>query len=62
MEIDRSLATRRLLLQEIAALESGSEPYAAGHGDIYWVRSASAVLKRDVDFAEGARELLLAGR
>jgi hypothetical protein len=56
------IATRRLLLLEIAALEGGREPYAAGHGDVYWVRSASAVLKRDVDFAEGARELMMAGR
>jgi phenylpropionate dioxygenase-like ring-hydroxylating dioxygenase large terminal subunit len=56
------IATRRLLLQEIADLETGREPYAAGHGDVYWVRSASAVLKRDVDFAEGARELMIAGR
>jgi phenylpropionate dioxygenase-like ring-hydroxylating dioxygenase large terminal subunit len=55
------IATRRLLLQEISALENGQEPYAATHGDIYWVRSASMVLKRDVDLAEGARELLKAG-
>jgi len=56
------IATRRLLLQEIAALQAGQEPYAAAHGDVYWVRSASLVLKRDVELAEGARELMMAGR
>jgi hypothetical protein len=56
------IATRRLLLQEIGALEAGEEPYAACHGDLYWVRSASVVLKRDVDLEQGARELTKAGR
>jgi len=56
------IATRRLLLQEIADLQVGREPFAASHGDVYWVRSASTVLKRDVDFAEVARDLMLAGR
>jgi phenylpropionate dioxygenase-like ring-hydroxylating dioxygenase large terminal subunit len=52
------IAMRRLLLQEIKALEEGQEPFAARHGDIYWVRSASTLLKRDVDFEEGARSLM----
>ena len=54
------IAARRLLLQEIAALKEDAEPYAAQHGDIYWVRSASMVAPRDVPFDEGARELTLA--
>ena len=52
------IAMRRLLLGEIAALEQGLEPPAASHGDVYWVRSASALLKRDVDFEAGARSLM----
>src|SRR5207249_876924 len=40
------IAMRRLLLQEVWALQRGQEPFAARHGDIYWVRSASTVLKR----------------
>ena len=54
------IGMRRLLLQEIGALQQGQEPFAAHHGDIYWVRSASMVLKRDVPFDEGARELMAA--
>ena len=52
------IAMRRLLLQEVRALEQGHEPHAAHHGDAYWVRSASKVLKRDVEFEEGCRDLL----
>jgi phenylpropionate dioxygenase-like ring-hydroxylating dioxygenase large terminal subunit len=52
------IAMRRLLLQEVRALHDGTVPYAAYHGDVYWVRSASAVLKRDVDFEEGAGKLM----
>jgi phthalate 4,5-dioxygenase len=54
------IAARRLLLQEIRALEAGEEPSAPWHGDAYWVRSASMVMNRDVDFADGARELMKA--
>jgi hypothetical protein len=54
------IAARRLLLQEIRALEAGEEPSAPRHGDAYWVRSASVVMNRDVDFADGARELMKA--
>ena len=54
------IAMRRLLLQEIRALLAGQEPFAAHHGDSYWVRSASMLLKRDVAFEEGARELMAA--
>jgi len=51
------IAMRRLLLQEIRALQQQQEPFAAHHGDIYWVRSASMVLNRNVSFDEGARQL-----
>jgi phthalate 4,5-dioxygenase oxygenase subunit len=54
------IAMRRLLLQEIRALQENREPFAAHHGDVYWVRSASTVLKRDVAFDEGAQGLVAA--
>ena len=54
------IGMRRLLLKEIRALQDGQEPFAAHHGDIYWVRSASMVLRRDVPFDEGARNLTVA--
>jgi hypothetical protein len=54
------IGMRRLLLQEIRALQQNQEPFAAHHGDAYWVRSASMVLKRDVPFDEGARNLMSA--
>jgi phthalate 4,5-dioxygenase oxygenase subunit len=54
------IAMRRLLLQEIRALGEGQEPEAAHRGDAYWVRSCSLVLNRDVEFDEGARELMKA--
>ncbi len=54
------IAMRRVLLQEIRELAQSREPFAAQHGDVYWVRSASLLLKRDVEFDEGARDLLKA--
>jgi phthalate 4,5-dioxygenase oxygenase subunit len=54
------IAMRRLLLQEIRELAETHEPFAAHHGDVYWVRSASLLLKRDVEFEEGARDLMKA--
>jgi phthalate 4,5-dioxygenase len=54
------IATRRLLLEEIRGLEEGRQPFAPYHGDLYWVRSASMLLKRDVAFDEGARAYLTA--
>jgi phenylpropionate dioxygenase-like ring-hydroxylating dioxygenase large terminal subunit len=54
------IAMRRLLLQEIRALQRGEEPFAPGHGEVYWVRSASTVLKRDVEFEDGCRNLMKA--
>jgi phenylpropionate dioxygenase-like ring-hydroxylating dioxygenase large terminal subunit len=54
------IAMRRLLLQEIRDLAKACEPFAARHGDVYWVRSASLLLKRNVEFDEGARDLMKA--
>ncbi len=54
------IAARRLLLQEIRALQQGQTPLAALHGDAYWVRSCSLLLNREVAFEEGARELMKA--
>jgi phthalate 4,5-dioxygenase oxygenase subunit len=54
------IAMRRLLLEEIRGLAQTHEPFAAHHGDVYWVRSASLLLKRDVEFEEGARDLMKA--
>ena len=51
------IATRRLLLQEMRALAQGQEPEAAHRGEVYWVRSCSLLLNREVEFDEGAREL-----
>ena len=54
------IGMRRLLLEEIRALQEKREPFAAHHGDVYWVRSASMVLKRDVPFDEGALDVVAA--
>ena len=54
------IAARRLLLQEIKALQQGSEPRAAHLGDAYWIRSCSMVLQREVEFDEGTRESMMA--
>jgi phenylpropionate dioxygenase-like ring-hydroxylating dioxygenase large terminal subunit len=54
------IAMRRLLLEEIRALQQNREPFAAHHGGVYWVRSASMVLKRDVPFDEGAPDVVAA--
>jgi phthalate 4,5-dioxygenase oxygenase subunit len=54
------IGMRKLLLQEVRSLREGREPFAAHHGDVYWVRSASTVLNRDVPFEDGCRSLLAA--
>ena len=54
------IAARRLLLQEIRALQKGREPFGATHGDVYWVRSASMVMPREASFAENAKQLMMA--
>jgi phthalate 4,5-dioxygenase len=51
------IAARRRLLQEIHELSEDSQTFAATHGDIYWVRSASLLLNRKIAFAEGSKEL-----
>ncbi|HEY6346491.1 MAG TPA: Rieske 2Fe-2S domain-containing protein [Bryobacteraceae bacterium] len=52
------VAMRKLLLEEIRGLTRGREPFAARHGDLYWVRSASLLLNREIEFQEGARTLM----
>ena len=54
------IAMRRLLLEEIRALQNGKEPLAAHNGDVYWVRPASMVLNREMPFDQGTRELTAA--
>jgi phthalate 4,5-dioxygenase oxygenase subunit len=54
------IAARRLLLQEVRALQKGREPFAVTHGDVYWVRSASMIAPRQMPLAESAREMLMA--
>jgi phenylpropionate dioxygenase-like ring-hydroxylating dioxygenase large terminal subunit len=54
------IALRRLLLQEIRALQEGAPPEAAHRGDVYWVRSCSLLLDREIEFDAGARELMKA--
>ena len=46
------IAMRRLLLEEIRALQNGKEPIAAHRGDLYWVRPVSMVLNREKPFDE----------
>lgn len=48
------IAMRRLLLHWIRGLARAHQPFAGQHGDVYWVRFASLVLKRDVEFDKGA--------
>jgi phthalate 4,5-dioxygenase len=52
------VAMRKLLLEEVRGLGRGREPFAAQHGDLYWVRSASLLLDREIEFQEGARSLM----
>jgi hypothetical protein len=43
-----------------ALAERGETPYEALNADAYRVRSAALVLPRDVDWAEGAHEAMVA--
>jgi hypothetical protein len=52
------IALRRHLLRSAANLQNGIEPPEAHNGAAYRVRSVAVVLKPDVDFAEGAWELM----
>jgi phthalate 4,5-dioxygenase len=54
------IAARRLLLREAKQLQRGNEPYASRHPDVYLVRSASVILKRDVPVEEGSQAALSA--
>jgi len=51
---------RRVLLRLAKALEDGQEPAAAHEAGAYKVRSASAVLPRNVSWLEGAKARLKA--
>jgi len=52
------VAFRRLLLGLAAKLESGEQPAPAANPQWYRVRSAGVVLKKGLDFQEGAARLL----
>jgi nitrite reductase/ring-hydroxylating ferredoxin subunit len=54
------IAARRLLLREARALQAGDEPFAATHPEVFRVRSADMILKRDVPFDGAVRAQLLA--
>lgn len=54
------IAVRRRLMQAARDLQNGIEPYAASHPDVYHVRAVALNLAHDVDFAEGAREYMVA--
>jgi len=54
------IAARRLLLREAKQLQQGNEPHANRHPDVYRVRSASVILKRDVPVEEGSKAALVA--
>jgi nitrite reductase/ring-hydroxylating ferredoxin subunit len=54
------IAVRRRLMKAAQDLQSGLEPYPATHPDVYRVRAVALNLARDVDFAEGARDLMVA--
>ena len=47
------IAVRRSLLREVRDFQEGVEPHAANHGEVYRVRSGSAVLPHEVPFDEG---------
>ena len=38
------IKSRRRLLKEATALQDGEEPYAASHGDVYYVRAGDILL------------------
>jgi hypothetical protein len=51
------IAMRRVLLREVKALQEGVEPFAANHGSVYYVRSASALIARSQTFEQAAQEI-----
>jgi phthalate 4,5-dioxygenase len=54
------IATRRVLIRAAEQLQRGIEPREAANGSVYRVRSLSHVLRRDVDWREGAGAYLVA--
>jgi phthalate 4,5-dioxygenase len=54
------IAMRRVLIRAVEQLRRGIEPREAADGSVYRVRSLSHVLKRDVDWREGAGRYLVA--
>jgi phthalate 4,5-dioxygenase oxygenase subunit len=54
------IALRRHLLRGAIDLQKGIEPPEAHHGAAYRLRSVATVLSRDVEFEDGARELMFA--
>jgi nitrite reductase/ring-hydroxylating ferredoxin subunit len=54
------IAARRLLLRGAGQLQQGNEPHASRHPEVYRVRSASVILKRDVPVEEGSKAALAA--
>jgi phenylpropionate dioxygenase-like ring-hydroxylating dioxygenase large terminal subunit len=55
------ISTRRRLIKLATDLQSGAEPFAATHPELYRVRSAVKVLPREVPFLEGTSDLLVSG-
>jgi hypothetical protein len=51
---------RRRLIRGARELLAGTEPYAASHGEAYFVRSTSMVLPRELSWDEGTAEALVA--
>lgn len=54
------VAMRHKLLRSVRDLLEGTEPYPAYHGDVYRVRQCDVLLKRNVPFDEGAKEVMIA--
>jgi phthalate 4,5-dioxygenase len=54
------IGMRRLLLRAAQRLERGVDPPEAANGSAYRVRSVALVLKREVDWQDGAKPLILA--
>ena len=54
------IAARRLLIRRSARWRQATSHPRRGMAMLYWVRSASMVMNRDVNFADGACELMTA--
>jgi phthalate 4,5-dioxygenase oxygenase subunit len=53
------IAMRRILLREAQRLQEGIEPVEAHNGAAYRVRSVALVLKREIDWELGTKELVV---